>query len=68
MRKKRQKTDRKNLRGIKAIVTAQTKWHLDKICAYKGWGEKDIGRAIDLVTRIYCEQAFGSGDIRHNSD
>ena len=47
---------KKNLRRRPSpIVTAQTQYHLDAICAANGWGEKDRGRAIDLVTAEFCK-------------
>lgn len=54
MKQKKQKTNKKNLRRLEhCVVTAQTKWHLGYICAFNGWGEKDIGRAIDEVVKFY---------------
>lgn len=57
MRKKKpvDKT-KKNLRRHSCIFTAQTEGHLLEICAYNGWGQKDIGRAIDVVTKAYRVQ------------
>ena len=57
--KKKKPTDprKKNLRRLPPpIVTAQTQYHLYRICAANGWGEKDVGRAIDMVTREFCER------------
>lgn len=51
---------KKNLRRMPApIVTAQTQYHLYRICAANGWGEKDVGKAIDLVTREFQERRRG---------
>ena len=56
-RKKQKKRQYKsNLRRHNCIFTAQTEGHLLEICAYEGWGEKDIGRAIDVVTTAYRVQ------------
>lgn len=58
-RKKKKPSDprKKNLRRLPSpIVTAQTQYHLYRICAANGWGEKDVGRAIDIVTKEYCER------------
>lgn len=58
-RKKKKPTDprKKNLRRLPApIVTAQTQYHLYEICAANGWGEKDVGRAIDMVVRAYMAE------------
>ena len=41
----------KNLRRISVVVTAQTLYHLNKMAAENGWGEKDIGRVIDKLVR-----------------
>lgn len=54
MKKKTKKENKKNLRRVSVVVTAQTLWHLNYICAVNGWGEKDIGRAIDKVMRAYA--------------
>lgn len=44
-------TDKKNLRRISIVVTAQTLYHLNGMAAQNGWGEKDIGRVIDKLVR-----------------
>lgn len=58
-RKKKKTIDerKKNLRRLPPpIVTAQTRYHLYQICAANCWGERDVGKAIDMVTREYCER------------
>lgn len=47
-------TDKKNLRRISVVVTAQTLWHLRKLAALAGYGEKDLGRVIDKIIRERC--------------
>ena len=48
---------KKNLRRLpQPIVTAQTQYHLYRICAANGWGEKDVGKAIDLITKEFQER------------
>ena len=42
---------KKNLRRISIVVTAQTLYHLNRMAAENGWGEKDIGRVIDKIIR-----------------
>ena len=44
-------TNKKNLRRISVVVTAQTKYHLCGMAAQNGWGEKDLGRVIDKLVR-----------------
>lgn len=44
-------TDKKNLRRISIVVTAQTKYHLCGMAAQNGWGEKDLGRVVDKLVR-----------------
>lgn len=44
-------TNKKNLRRISVVVTAQTKHHLCGMAAQNGWGEKDLGRVIDKLVR-----------------
>ena len=43
---------KKNLRRISIVVTAQTLYHLYRMAAMSGWGEKDIGRVIDKLVRL----------------
>lgn len=43
--------NRKNLRRVSVVVTAQTLYHLNHMAALNGWGEKDIGRVIDKLVR-----------------
>lgn len=43
--------NKKNLRRISVVVTAQTLWHLRQLAAMAGYGEKDIGRVIDKLIR-----------------
>lgn len=46
--------DKKNLRRINVVVTAQTLWHLRQMAAVAGYGEKDLGRVIDKIVRSHC--------------
>lgn len=46
--------NKKNLRRVSVVITAQTLWHLNRLCAMNGWGSKDIGRVIDKLVRAYC--------------
>lgn len=50
------KQNKKNLRRISVVVTAQTLWHLHRLCALCGYGEKDIGKVIDKLVRNYCAE------------
>ena len=45
-------TNKKNLRRVSVVVTAQTLYHLNHMAAMNGWGEKDIGRVIDKIVRF----------------
>lgn len=47
----RERKDKKNLRRVSVVVTAQTLYHLNHMAALNGWGEKDIGRVIDKLVR-----------------
>ena len=47
--------NKKNLRRISIVVTAQTLYHLRWLAAVNGWGEKDLGRVIDKLVRNYRE-------------
>ena len=49
--------NKKNLRRISVVVTAQTLCHLKGMAAQTGWGEKDIGRVIDKLVRTYQAEA-----------
>ena len=54
------KNNKKNLRRVSVVVTAQTLYHLNHIAALNGWGEKDIGRVIDkLVRTLQIDQKDG---------
>lgn len=44
-------TNKKNLRRVSIVITAQTLYHLNEMAAQNGWGEKDIGRVIDKLVR-----------------
>ena len=44
----------KNLRHVNVVITAQTLYHLNRLAAMNGWGERDIGRVIDKLVRGYC--------------
>lgn len=52
-KKQKKRQYKSNLRRHNMVITAQTEGHLLEICAYEGWPEKDIGRAIDVVTTAY---------------
>lgn len=41
--------EKKNLRRVTIIVTAQTKYNLKRLAAAAGY--KDIGRVVDKLTR-----------------
>ena len=43
--------NKKKLRRVSIVVTAQTLYHLNHLAAINGWGEKDIGRVIDKLMR-----------------
>ena len=43
------KTEKKNLRRISIVVTAQTKGNLERLAAACGYSE--IGRVVDKLTR-----------------
>jgi hypothetical protein len=54
------KTNKKNLRRVSVVVTAQTVYHLNHMAAMNGWGEKDLGRVIDKLVRVFqIEQKDG---------
>lgn len=48
---KNKKQQNKNLCHLKITVNKQTKWHLARIAAMMGYGDKDLGRVVDLLTR-----------------
>lgn len=45
---------KKNLRRVTMVVTTQTLYHLHRMAAMAGYGEKDIGRVVDKMTREFC--------------
>lgn len=46
--------NKKNLRRITIVISAQTLWHLLRWAAFFGWGEKDLGRVVDKLVREKC--------------
>lgn len=51
--------DKKNLRRISVVITAQTLYHLQHMAALAGWGEKDLGRVIDKLVRTERTENHG---------
>ena len=45
--------DKKNLRRISVVISAQTLFHLNAMAAQTGWGGKDLGRVIDKLVRTH---------------
>ena len=43
------RTDKKNLRRISIVVTAQTKGNLERLAEVSGY--KELGRVVDKLTR-----------------
>lgn len=43
------RTDKKNLRRISIVVTAQTKGNLERLAAVAGY--KEVGRVVDKLVR-----------------
>ena len=41
--------NKKNLRRISIVVTAQTLWHLEHLAAMAGY--RDVGRVVDKLVR-----------------
>jgi hypothetical protein len=54
--------DKKNLRRINIVVTAQTLGHLESMAAANGWGEKDLGRVVDKLVRTAVVEHRHSAD------
>ena len=61
---KHRKTDKKNLRRISIVVTAQTLWHLHRLCAMAGYKSGDIGRVIDKLVRANCADFDGKDSLK----
>ena len=45
--------NKKDLRRISVVVTADTLSNLNYLAALNGWGGKDIGRVIDKLIRMH---------------
>lgn len=43
--------NKKNLRRVSMLVSAQTLWHLQQEAAVAGYGEKGLGRVVDKWSR-----------------
>ena len=56
------KTEKKNLRRISIVVTAQTKGNLGRLAAVCGYSE--IGRVVDAVTVIHCRDCKHKGWVQ----
>lgn len=52
--------NKKNLRRINIVVSAQTLGHLVELAAANGWGEKDLGRVVDKLMRSFLSESRGS--------
>lgn len=62
MGKKQDNSRKKNLRRVSVVITAQTKYNLEKLAATYGYN--DIGRIIDKLTRekmLDNRNIFGDG-------
>ena len=59
---KKQRQYKKPLRRISIVVTPQTEWHLNRLCAMNGWGEKDKGRVVDKLVTLH--QTARKGTIK----
>lgn len=57
--------DKKNLRRVSLVVTAQTLWHLQHMAAIAGYGEKDLGRVVDKLIRERCANQKEKGGGFH---
>ena len=58
-------SDKKNLRRVSVVVTAQTLYHLRQMAAMAGWGDKDLGRVIDKLVRTERAEVNGK-DRKHD--
>lgn len=58
-------SDKKNLRRVSVVVTAQTLYHLRHMAAMAGWGDKDLGRVIDKLVRTERTEVNGK-DRKHD--
>lgn len=54
--------DRKNLRRINIVITAQSLGHLTAMAAANGWGEKDLGRVVDKLVRTAVVESRQAAD------
>ena len=53
---KHSQNGKKNLRRISIVVTAQTLWHLHRLCAMAGYKSDDVGKIIDKIVIGYCNE------------
>lgn len=58
-------SNKKNLRRVSVVVTAQTIYHLRHMAAMAGWGDKDLGRVIDKLVRTERTEVNGK-DRKHD--
>lgn len=57
--------NKKNLRRLSVLVTAQTAWHLDRLAAM--CGHRDQGRIIDKLVREKMIQMNGGTYGQHKN-
>lgn len=55
-------SNKKNLRRINIVITAQSLGHLEAMAAANGWGEKDLGRVVDKLVRTAVVENRHSAD------
>lgn len=60
--------DKKNLRRINIVVTAQTLQHLEEMAAVNGWGEKDLGRVVDKLMRNALAQLHSNHHAKQKGE
>lgn len=54
--------NKKNLRRINIVITAQSLGHLAAMAAANGWGEKDLGRVVDKLVRTAVVESRQAAD------
>lgn len=54
--------NKKNLRRINIVITAQSLGHLAAMAAANGWGEKDLGRVVDKLVRTAVVESRQTAD------
>lgn len=56
--------DKKNLRRVSLLITAQTAYNLDRLTAMAGYRPKETGRVVDKLVRDRMLMIGGTSKVK----